>query len=134
MIGRLALVALLAQGPAVRQPPANPATVEGVVVKLGTREPVSGARVQLELERDPFDPSRNGQVQMQPRPVGGAPPLPENHFAATTGPDGKFVTENVPPGEYRLYAFRSGGYVPAEYGQRSPRGRVRASSWQPARR
>ena len=112
----LALIGLLAQG-SIQSPSANLATVEGVVVKLGTREPLSGARVQLERERDEI------RVDQSPDQLGGAPPLPESHFAATTGPDGRFAIEHVPPGSYRLYAFQSGGYVPAEYGQHSPRGR-----------
>ena len=33
------------------------------------------------------------------------------------------MIENIPPGEYRLYATRTGGYVPGEYGQRTPTGR-----------
>jgi protocatechuate 3,4-dioxygenase beta subunit len=39
-----------------------------------------------------------------------------------TGADGTFTINNVAPGRYRLYATRSNGYVPAEYGQRSPTG------------
>src|SRR5213078_4613799 len=36
--------------------------------------------------------------------------------------NGRFILENVTPGKYRLIATYDGGYVPAEYGQRSPTG------------
>ena len=39
-----------------------------------------------------------------------------------TAQDGRFSFENVKPGEYRLVALRSGGYVPGEFGQRSATG------------
>jgi hypothetical protein len=105
--------ALLAQAPAPQPPSAAPATVEGVVVKAGTAEPLSDATVRLDLQEAPF--------------LGGTedPPLrpPESfHRGVTTGPDGRFVFANVVPGEYRVVASHSGGYVPAEYGQRTPTG------------
>ena len=113
----VALLALLG----AQQPSTAPATIEGVVVKTGTREPLAGAMIQLDRERgDEFR-----RVEEQPPPAPGAPPPrpPESHFGATTALDGKFVIENIPPGEYRLYATRAGGYVPGEYGQRTPAGR-----------
>jgi hypothetical protein len=106
--------ALLAQAPVPQRPPDTPATVEGVVVKAGTAEPLSGARVQLDLQATAF---LSGTAD---------PPLtpPESsHLGATTGPDGRFVFASVVPGEYRVIASHSGGYVPAEYGQRTATGR-----------
>src|SRR2546425_4012555 len=94
-LGHLVLLVLLAQGPA--SPPAAPAGVEGLVVKAGTGEPVTGANVEL------F--GRGAGVH-----------------TATTAQDGRFVFENVAPGTYRLAATKTGGFVPAEYGQRSPGG------------
>jgi carboxypeptidase family protein len=113
----IALIALLG----AQQPSTAPATVEGVVVKAGTREPLAGARIQLERERS--DVLRREQNETPPAPGAPPPPIPEFHFSATTGPDGRFLIEKLPPGEYRLYATRTGGYVPGEYGQRSPTGR-----------
>ena len=113
----IALIALLG----AQQPSTATATIEGVVVKTGTREPLAGARIQLERERG--DLSRREQNETPPAPGAPPPPIPEFHFSATTGPDGRFVIEKLPPGEYRLYATRTGGYVPGEYGQRSPTGR-----------
>jgi hypothetical protein len=89
------------------------ASIEGVVVKLGSGEALEGATVQLNLqtERDTL------------RETGGPPLRPDaNHRFEKTGRDGKFVFENVTPGKYQLIATRPGGYVPAEYGQRTPTG------------
>lgn len=35
-----------------------------------------------------------------------------------TSVDGTFVIQDVPPGQYRLYATRASGHAPGEYGQR----------------
>lgn len=86
------------------------ASVEGRVLRASGNDPL--AEVSVELVRTSSDPAaaaRTGQPQ-PPRTV------------ATTGPDGKFVISNVPPGEYRVYATHPNGYVPAEYGQRSVTG------------
>ena len=77
------------------------ASIEGVVVSLGTGEPVSQAKVGL------------GKA-------GDDGPSP---YTATTSDDGKFVFQNIPSGEYRLVATHSNGYIPVEYGQRNPLGR-----------
>src|SRR5262245_23866535 len=92
----LSLAALVLQGAA---------SVDGIVVKLGSGEPLPGVTVQLHPER--------AQRELGPRDI--------EFYTVKTGQDGKFVIGNVLPGEYRLIATRSnGGYVPAEYGQRSP--------------
>lgn len=92
------------------------ASIEGTVIAMGSGEPLSGARVML----DPA-PISNG-----PLPCPAAPMREEEGACvpqiASTGADGKFVLRNVPPGRYRLFATRSGGYVPAEYGQRTATG------------
>lgn len=96
--------------------PQAPASVEGVVVVSGTLQVVSGVRVQLspDLQRGPLGPGAQTGT--------GSPPLdPDNPqwYSATTAQDGRFAFENVKPGRYRLIALRS-GYLPAEFGQRSP--------------
>jgi hypothetical protein len=73
-----------------------PASVEGVVIKMGSGDPIAGATVQLHSEKTP------------------------SMYTATTTPEGRFTFTNVAPATYRLFATRSGGYVPAEYGQRTP--------------
>jgi hypothetical protein len=113
-LGASSARALLAQAPAPQQPPATPAAVEGVVVKAGTAEPLSGARVQLDLQEPPFASGTEDPALTPPESF---------HLGATAGPDGKFAFANVVPGEYRVVAFHGGGYVPAEFGQRTPTGR-----------
>src|SRR5215510_4141890 len=103
----MALIALVAQ---VGQPPQQArASIEGVVVKLGTGEALANASVQLNLE----------EAQAEQRP--GIPrPKDDFHRNAKSDLNGRFIFENVAPGNYRLIAtYESGGYVPAEYGQRS---------------
>src|SRR6059036_2683940 len=95
---RITLIALVAQAATTQQPRAS---VEGSVVKMGSGDPLASANVQLHPEK-------------------GKEPEEIHLYSATTSPDGKFVFNNVAPGSYRLIATRSGGYVPAEYGQRSP--------------
>ena len=97
-----ALLVLLAQEPVPR--PATPASVEGVVVKQGSGVPLSGVSVEL-------------------AGVGRRDGAFTGVYTATTAQDGKFALENVAPGEYRLESVRSGGYLPAAFGQRTPGGR-----------
>ena len=70
------------------------ASLEGVVVRYETEEPIAGATVELRTESD---------------------------FAVGTTADrnGKFVIPNVKPGPYRLVATGP-GYADTEYGQVSP--------------
>jgi protocatechuate 3,4-dioxygenase beta subunit len=91
------------------------ASIEGVVTKMGTGEPLAGATVQLDRQRDPVVMQNMPEIARQDPSIAF-----QSHRTVTTGRDGKFVFENVSPGTYRLYAKRSGGYVPGEYGQRSP--------------
>ncbi|HYR90276.1 MAG TPA: carboxypeptidase-like regulatory domain-containing protein [Terriglobia bacterium] len=112
----IALVALAAQVAPRPQGPA--ASIEGIVVKMGSGEPLAGAKVTLDAAQ--VSPGE-GAVPCPSAPVQAYP----NRCApstATTGRDGKFILDNVLPGSYRLIATRTGGYVPAEYGQRSPTG------------
>ncbi|MGE5570722.1 MAG: carboxypeptidase regulatory-like domain-containing protein [Rhodospirillales bacterium] len=71
-------------------------TVEGRVVKAGTGEPLSKAKILLQKtdSRDAF-------------------------YSASTNESGRFVIQNVPPGRYRLGAERN-GYLRTYYGQRRP--------------
>jgi protocatechuate 3,4-dioxygenase beta subunit len=99
-------------------PPRAPSSIEGIVLKLGTTEPLANAVVQLNLE---VSDDRLNEVERVPQP--DIPPEELFHRKATTDSNGRFSFENVRPGEYRLIAtYEGGGYVPAEYGQRSPTG------------
>src|SRR5262245_33948323 len=104
----MVLIGLVSRiGLAPQQPRAS---IEGVVVKLGTGEPLANANVQLNLE------------DSQPGERLGGRPRPREDFHRTAKSDrtGRFIFENVTPGTYRLIATYEGGYVPAEFGQRSP--------------
>src|SRR5262249_3243860 len=90
----LLLTLFFVQTPA--SPPAPRASIQGLVLKMGTGEPLSKAAVTLTRS--------DGQRQI---------------YTASTGPDGKFVIQNVDPAQYRLGATRN-GYVRSEYGARAP--------------
>jgi hypothetical protein len=109
---RFLIIALLAQG-GPSQPPAG--SIEGIVVRAGTTEPVVGANIELtRVEAAAVTPDPSG------RPIPGAPS--PTIFRAVSGDDGKFLLRTIPEGRYRLVATRSGGtLMPAEYGQREPR-------------
>jgi beta-lactamase regulating signal transducer with metallopeptidase domain len=104
----------LFQQPTVSLNPGSPsASIEGVVVKLGTGEPVSGVTVALNQAQ--FVPG--GLVNQAL--TGG--PNPYQADIVTTASDGRFRLQDVPPGSYRLVATLEGSaYLPAEYGQRHP--------------
>jgi protocatechuate 3,4-dioxygenase beta subunit len=101
---RIAVLAFLAQNTAVQpRQPNGTASVGGVVIKLGSNNPISG--VDLEL---------SGGIQ------DGTPLL----YSAKSSADGKFLFKNIAAGNYRLVAARVGGvYTPVEYGQRGTLGR-----------
>ena len=102
----MALAALFATQGTPGQPQVPAASIEGSLIKMGSGEPVAGAKVTLKVEK----------VSVL------GDPLPLDTRTATTDQDGKFVLPDVPPGSYRLIATRAGGYIPAEYGQRSATG------------
>jgi hypothetical protein len=133
------LLVLLAQVPAPpsnqqAQPPAvATATIEGIVVRLGTNEPVWGADVELtRVEGTATAPMTPQAIQFVSTVLsGGGPggPLPPPAIAAEvkyakTGSDGRFAFKELKEGKYRLVAARIGGaFHPAEYGQHDPRQR-----------
>src|SRR4030095_4088487 len=95
------LFGLQSPGAAPTQPAKS--TIEGVVVRADSNEPIAGAQVFLLAGNGP------GAV----RPFANAGPHP-----ATTDKDGKFVMNDVEAGQYRLAAARN-GYARQEYGQRA---------------
>lgn len=96
----LSLTLLLFQTPATPQvPQARPqdkASIQGIVVKMGTGEPLSKAVATLTR----IDGRRET-------------------YTFTTSTGGQFLFQNVEPGQYRLSVTRN-GYVRSEYGARSP--------------
>lgn len=119
---RIALLVLLAQVPTPQPQRSGTASVEGIVVRLGTTDPIAG----VDLELTDTTPQ---QFQFPPAgatpasPATAQPPAPAP-FTAKSGNDGKFVFRNLPAGVYKLVAARIGGaFVPVEYGQRGVLGR-----------
>jgi hypothetical protein len=125
---------LLAQIAVARQSlPVATASVQGIVLKLGTNDPIAGVEVELtRLEGTARAPLARGALETyhQLFSVGGnlgsAPPAaiaPEVKYAVTNS-DGRFVFQNLKEGKYRLVSARVGGaFVPGEFGQRDPLGR-----------
>jgi hypothetical protein len=104
--------------------------IEGIVVKRGTNEPISGADVELaRLEGTASFPLNPGAAEafanLPPvvRPPELPPALAPEVQYASTGDSGRFVFRNLKPGGYRLVAKEGSGlYYTAQYGQRDPRG------------
>jgi protocatechuate 3,4-dioxygenase beta subunit len=78
--------------------PADPCTVQGVVLKADTGEPLRKAMVEMWQEGGPSQPTDTTSDNM-----------------------GRFELKNIEPGRYRLSVQRS-GYVRQEYGQTNPEG------------
>jgi len=113
----ISFLTLLLQAPAQQPVRSGTASVEGIVVRLGTNEPIAG--VDLELTGTQVLPAgatpANSATALPPAP---AP------FTAKSGGDGRFAFRSLPSGEYKLVAARIGGsFVPVEYGQRGILGR-----------
>ena len=101
MRSHLALLGLLVlPAPAAAQSPANvpvnTGSIEGLVLKAATGEPVKKARVSLRKEQGRSQPS-----------------------FAITDLNGRFTFTEVAPGNYRLRVERN-GFVSQDYGQRRP--------------
>jgi beta-lactamase regulating signal transducer with metallopeptidase domain len=124
---RSAVMAVLQAPPAVT--PAIPNSIEGMVVRLGTNEPISDVGVELRRVEGtaafPLGPLVLPPGNFSPGAmVRPSYPNPADIWNVRTKADGKFVFSNLKPGTYRLQAARAGGaYYPAEYGQRSPKGK-----------
>jgi hypothetical protein len=133
---RIALLSLFSQ---VAAPPSSPqtavatASIEGVVLKLGTSEPIAGADVELtRVEGTARAPLPPGAAEVLARAlVGGGnntaivnPAIASEVQYVRSGENGTFSFRNLKEGKYRLVSVRIGGmYQPAEYGQRDPTGR-----------
>ena len=112
------------------------ASIEGVVVKIGSNEPIADADLELSrIEGTTAAPLNPGAAELfaavlfgsNPPGLGGAEPPPQiapEIKYAKTGADGKFSFTNLKEGKYRLAAIRVGSsYFPAEYGQHDVRQR-----------
>src|SRR5262245_40161091 len=83
-------------------PTAGTASLEGTVVRVGTREAVEDVRVVL-INTEPPDSADPLRQATSP--------------SAFTDAQGKFAFRNLAAGSYRL-TFSANGYVRQEYGQR----------------
>jgi hypothetical protein len=112
------------------------ASIEGVVVKIGTNEPIADADLELSrIEGTAAAPLNPGAAELfaavlfgsNPPGLGGAEPPPQiapEIKYVKTGADGRFSFTNLKEGRYRLAAIRVGSnYFPAEYGQHDVRQR-----------
>ena len=99
-----AILGVLLSGAVAAQDDRALGSIEGIVRERDGGAAIGRAQVELRAVRSPGD-----------RRVG-------DFKAVTTGADGRFAFRDVAPGEYRLYATRSTGYVPGEYGQRTATG------------
>src|SRR6185503_16176706 len=88
------------------------ASIEGIVTRLGSGEPISGAEVILRMTSAAFEPTPPAVAAENVVPF-----FPGRVPAAVTDRDGKFVFKDLNPGSYRITAARN-GYVKQEYGQR----------------
>src|SRR5688572_3095173 len=77
----------------------RPSSIQGVVVKSESTDVLAETPVEL-------------------TPASGGPEL----YTTITDNAGEFRFTDIPPGDYRLAAMRT-GYLRSEYGQRGPRGR-----------
>ncbi len=99
--------------PAQQTPTPNPAdlcTIQGVVIKASTGEPLRKATVEA-------------------RPDGGR----FNGGTAVTDAMGRFELKGLAPGRYRLSAQHN-GFVTQQYGQRTPEGPGKELTLSPAQR
>src|ERR1051326_6361320 len=97
-------IALLVATALQSAPARRTATIEGVVMRADSNEPL--ARAQVLISR---------VVPPGTQAPAAAPIMP-----VLTESDGKYVFKDLPAGSYRLLAMRN-GYSRQEYGQRSPR-------------
>jgi hypothetical protein len=130
---------LLAQGATAQQPGLG--SIEGKVIDRESGAPVARAHVELRravtvsgvvttrsmLELTAaaenaklFLGSSGTAAPAASGPTsGGTQSVASDSKVATTSVDGTFVIRNVPAGRYHLYATRSSGHTPGEYGQRT---------------
>lgn len=109
------LTALLGMGLSAQNPPVRPnpqllppgtGSIDGIVVAMGTSQPVPGAAV--ELRKTDCNTFAN----------------PPEVFTTTTGNDGRFAFQNLRAGGWCVVAQMAGGrYTPGEYLQRGIKGR-----------
>src|SRR5262245_40296828 len=115
MIFRIAVLLLLLQigtPPAEQQRAGDKASIEGVVLRSESGEPLAHAQVKLTRV---LKPDEGGKLVI----FDGNDPETEGLPTFLTEGDGKFQLKDLPPGQYRLSVSRN-GYTAQAYGQRFP--------------
>src|SRR5262245_26346161 len=120
----LSLLVLEAPYLAEQQQPPPKALIEGVVVRIGTGEPIAGARVSATralsgqlvpgISQAPFSNLPPGATVTTTSPLIG--PLPGSP-SVTTDAQGRFSLKDLDAGSFRL-TIAANGYARQEYGQR----------------
>src|SRR5256712_7651223 len=101
---------------ATQQQPAR-GSIEGVVERAGTGEPIAGAEIRVMRVATPGEEGRVGP-RMAVVFTGSDPFAP---VPAITDREGHFLLKDLEPGSYKITAARN-GYTKQEYGQRIPAG------------
>src|SRR5437773_11617565 len=101
---------------ATQQQPAR-GSIEGVVERAGTGEPIAGAEILVMRVAMPVEEDRVGP-RMAVVFTGSDPFAP---VPAITDREGHFLLKDLEPGSYKITAARN-GYAKQEYGQRIPAG------------
>src|SRR5215471_9866244 len=124
MLTLLSLLLVAQQTPPVQQQ-APTGSIEGMVVRIGTGEPIAGARVivtrgiagvQISTGGIPvLTPPVSASATIVSGAVGGRPVAPTS---VPTDAQGRFVVTNVEAGSYRI-TVAANGYARQEYGQRA---------------
>jgi protocatechuate 3,4-dioxygenase beta subunit len=108
-----AVLYLFLQTPVASTPPPElpKGSIEGIVIRSVTGDPLERAQVTLNRITPPATPPPPGQ----PTPTASTPlaQIPAQY----TEVDGKFLFKDLNPGQYRLMV-RANGYANQEYGQR----------------
>jgi protocatechuate 3,4-dioxygenase beta subunit len=97
-----------------------PASIEGVVVKAGTNEPIPSATVELTcIAPRMFEGStRSSQGAISVSVLETGTDGKVLSFTTTTDRTGRFTLRNLPPTTgYQLIAIRQPDFLPAQYGQ-----------------
>jgi Carboxypeptidase regulatory-like domain len=101
----------------------TPASIEGIVVKAGTNTPIGGVAVEL---TGIIGRSVEGSSTARPGVISVSVLETESNgrvvsYLATTGQDGKFMIENIRPGQnFQLTTMHFPDFLPSQYGQRVP--------------
>lgn len=105
----LSLLLLQNPAPGTQQSQVPAASIEGIVLRADSTDPVAKAQVLLTRQISPPAPGANPAT-----PVTPLPPVPP----VITDASGKFSFKDLEPGTYRL-AVTKNGFVRSEYGART---------------